>query len=437
MSKKRKQRNPASFEHALTAYQEQRFAAAETILTELLEAGAPDYRVVHLSGLTAYRLNDFATAERMLQLATQLEPQSADAFCDLGNVLDESDKAEEAIRSYRKSLDLCADHPHAGRNLALTLLADEKAEEALDVLDTVHTGRPPDAPLYAARARVLESLERWEEAIEAAEFAVKESDGEVASYRKLVSLLRRSGQPDRAREAVNRWLQDHPNDSVALHLQSINQKQTVPRASDAYVRQMFDEFASRFDHELDALEYDGPQLISQDAREFLGEPNRSLAVLDAGCGTGKCGPILYPFAASLIGVDLSPKMTAIARETGMYTLLEVGELTDYMASRENQFDVIVAADTLNYFGNLFPVFAAAHAATKAAAHLFFTIEHSEDQEDGYQLNSRGRFTHRESYVHEQLELAKWNVVGSRFACLRKEAGKDVPCLVVAATSRRS
>ena len=33
-----------------------------------------------------------------------------------------------------------------------------------------------------------------------------------------------------------------------------------------------------------------------------------LDVLDLGCGTGLCGPLLRPYARALAGVDLSPQM---------------------------------------------------------------------------------------------------------------------------------
>ena len=37
-------------------------------------------------------------------------------------------------------------------------------------------------------------------------------------------------------------------------------------------------------------------------------------ILDAGCGTGLCGPLLRPLAARLVGVDLSEKMVELARD---------------------------------------------------------------------------------------------------------------------------
>ncbi|NIR58985.1 MAG: methyltransferase domain-containing protein, partial [Gammaproteobacteria bacterium] len=49
-------------------------------------------------------------------------------------------------------------------------------------------------------------------------------------------------------------------------------------------------------------------------------------ILDAGCGTGLCGPLLAPHARTLVGVDLSGGMIAKAEELAVYDELEVAEL---------------------------------------------------------------------------------------------------------------
>ena len=58
------------------------------------------------------------------------------------------------------------------------------------------------------------------------------------------------------------------------------------------------------------------------------EPAKALDVLDAGCGTGLCGPLLAPYARRLVGVDLSARHARRRRsEKGVYDELVKGELT--------------------------------------------------------------------------------------------------------------
>ena len=54
------------------------------------------------------------------------------------------------------------------------------------------------------------------------------------------------------------------------------------------------------------------------------EPSKRLDVLDAGCGTGLCGPLVAPYARRLAGVDLSEGMLAHAKEKNVYDELIEG-----------------------------------------------------------------------------------------------------------------
>ncbi len=79
---------------------------------------------------------------------------------------------------------------------------------------------------------------------------------------------------------------------------------------------------------------------------------RQYNILDIGCGTGLCGPLLKPLATSLTGVDLSPGMLDKARNRDVYDVLEEGELTAYMHDNPGKFDVVTCVDTFVYFGDL-------------------------------------------------------------------------------------
>ena len=121
------------------------------------------------------------------------------------------------------------------------------------------------------------------------------------------------------------------------------------------------------------------------------EASNELDVLDAGCGTGLCGPLLAPYARRLVGVDLSERMLAQARAREVYDELVKGELTDYLRASAGMFDAIVSADTLVYFGPLEEVVEAAERALRPGGHVVFTVE--EQPESGYSLSVNGRYRH--------------------------------------------
>src|SRR5260370_26931297 len=93
------------------------------------------------------------------------------------------------------------------------------------------------------------------------------------------------------------------------------------RASSGYVRTVFDRFAESFDEKLHSLDYRARQLVSAAVAAAFGAGRGDLEVLDAGCGTGLCGPLLRPYARRLVGVDLSSAMLQRAGLRGCYDAL--------------------------------------------------------------------------------------------------------------------
>src|SRR6202011_5820865 len=135
----------------------------------------------------------------------------------------------------------------------------------------------------------------------------------------------------------------------------------------------FDDFAESFDRNLEELGYRAPQLLFDAVRQS-GALQRSLDVLDIGCGTGLCGPLLRPFARRLVGVDLSPNMLSKAAARAVYDQLNCAELTQWLAECGQQFGLVVAADVLCYFGDLSAAFANSRAVLAPGACFACSLE---------------------------------------------------------------
>ena len=165
-------------------------------------------------------------------------------------------------------------------------------------------------------------------------------------------------------------------------------------------------------------------------------PGRTLDILDAGCGTGLCGPLFAPYARRLVGVDLSEGMLAHARDKEIYDELIRAELTGYLQDHHDEFDLIVTADTLVYFGALEHVALAAAGALRHGGSLLFTVEEAtgDDAPPSYCLRPHGRYNHREAYVTRVLDDAGLTADVTR-AELRLESGSPVAGLVVMAIKR--
>jgi Methyltransferase domain len=116
-------------------------------------------------------------------------------------------------------------------------------------------------------------------------------------------------------------------------LKSQKEDSVVSTAPANFVKQLFDDYSSTFEKSLDALVYNVPTLLSESVKSM--DTNFSLMV-DLGCGTGLLGPLLRPHTTHMIGIDLSPKMLAIAEQDkiGIYDHLFLGDMTVLLSCLE-------------------------------------------------------------------------------------------------------
>jgi predicted TPR repeat methyltransferase len=240
--------------------------------------------------------------------------------------------------------------------------------------------------------------------------------------------LQRLGRLAEAAEVYRRWIDYDPeNPRPRHHLAACTQEGIPSRASDDYVRQVFDRFSLSFDKCLAELEYAAPRLVVDAAAAELQDRDLYDVALDAGCGTGLCGPGLKPLARRLVGVDLSPGMLEKARKRECYDEIVQAELTEFLSSSVREYDLIVAADVLEYFGELGPVLCAAAGALQPAGCLVFTVEKGDTEAglQGYSLQQNGRYCHTDDYLKHILNEARLHVRCCRDVFLRHEGHDEV------------
>ncbi|MDE2342950.1 MAG: tetratricopeptide repeat protein [Betaproteobacteria bacterium] len=331
-------------------------------------------------------LEDYANAAAVFRIALDLEPRDANVWNNYGSVLHRLQQHETAETAYRQALEMAPEFAPALNNLA-TLLSEQ--------------GRDEEASLLACRAFVQPPLEG-------------------KHPRMLGIAYYRLGLMAQAADSYREWLRLEPDNPVARHHLAACTQEAVPaRAPDEFVKAVFDEMAAEFDHKLTGkLEYRGPQIIAS-LLEALPPPDHTLDVLDGGCGTGLCGPILAPYARHLTGVDLSPGMVTKASARDLYNALTVAELTAYLVQNPLAFDLIALADTLIYFGDLSDILTAAAASLRAGGHIVFTVEATQEHHP-FELGPSARYRHHGDHVAQALASAGFVLLEMRDVVLRHE-----------------
>jgi predicted TPR repeat methyltransferase len=196
------------------------------------------------------------------------------------------------------------------------------------------------------------------------------------------------------------------------------------------VRHLFDQFSADYDRRMmDELSYSAPMILRQLADLLLAPDKRTLSILDLGCGTGLAGASFAELALRLDGVDLSPRMVTLARERGLYDALDVGDLEIVLGASGRTYDLILAADTFVYLGDLGPALAGAHRRLKPQGHFLFTVEKA--VQGLYALGEKRRYRHSEAYLRGAAEHAGFEIMGMMECSPRTEANLPVAGLAVA------
>lgn len=429
---------PDALSLAVQLHQAGRLDEADAVYQRILEAEPEQPDALHFRGVLHHQMGRSEEAIALIERAVALVPDHAGAHNNLGNVLMERGRRDEALAAYQRAVELDPDHADAQCNLGVVLKEKGQFEKAVAAYRKVLASHPDHADAHHNLGNALKKLGRFDEALAAYRRAIELRPHYAAAYSNLARALAGAGRIDEAAKVYRRWLDADPDDPVARHMLAACSGEAVPaRASDDYVRTTFDRFANTFDEVLGNLDYRAPELVAAALAAEVPAPDGSLDVLDAGCGTGLCAPLLKPFARRLIGVDLSPAMIAKAREIGLYDELVTAELTAFLDRRAAAYDVIVSADTLVYFGALEAVLAAAAGALRPGGRLVFTTERAEEGEaqGGYRLHAHGRYSHTESYLGRSLAEAGFALTSTAVEVLRTETGQPVTGTVALARKK--
>jgi predicted TPR repeat methyltransferase len=421
---------------------QQRFALneAETIYRRIL-AHIPEHPdALHFLGLLQHQRGRTEEATRLISRALRVAPEYADAHNNLGNIYREQDRLNEAEACYQRAIELSPKNAGAYNNLGTVLRAKGLLSEAGAAYQKAIDLDPNFPNPFINMGSLLRQQGNMTEAVAHYTQALVLNPDHPGGRRVLGVLLSCLGRVEEATNAFRKWVEKEPDNPEARHLLAACSGEDVPqRATDAYVKQVFDNFAECFEERLERLEYRAPELILRAVAGIYDAPAGDLDFLDAGCGTGLCGPLFRPYARKLEGVDLSPRMLVRAQSTGCYDALEEAELTDFIGSRKDAYDVIVSADTLCYFGDLQEVMAAVAVAVRPGGFFIFTVERGEEGDDtmpaGFRINPLGRYSHQESYVSRTVAEAGMELRSVAHGELRQEMGSPVTGLVVTAAVR--
>lgn len=406
---------------------QERFVEAEHAYTTAL-AAAPDSPIILFNLAHLHQADHrLATAVTHYRKAAEIRPDHFGTWFNLGHVYLELAEHEKAAECFTAALLLDPESAPAASSLGAAHFRAGKLKEARTALEAAVRLAPGEASDHFLLGRIQESLGALDDAAASYSMAISLNPRSEISQESLGRTLHAAGKHEDAIAFFRAWVEREPENGIASHMLASLSGENVPsRCSDAYVRETFDRFAGDFEATLQRLGYRAPESLAALLAAHVA-PEGALTVLDAGCGTGLCAPLFRPYAAELHGVDLSSGMLARARARGGYEELVEGELVSFLRTRPGVYDLIVSADTVEYFGDLEGLFAAAREALRAGGRFLFSVERHDDVASpaGYRLQESGRYAHTAAYVREALEQHGFTVRAMDEGVLRTETGLPV------------
>ncbi|WP_341675037.1 tetratricopeptide repeat protein [Niveibacterium sp. SC-1] len=424
----------AAIAYAVELHRDSKLEAAETIYRRILALVPAHADALHFLGVLCHQTGRHDEAIGYVEAAIAINPEFAGFNNNLGNIHVERGNLDAATRAYERAATLAPTNADIANNLGALYRAQDRDEEAEASyrraigLDERHINAHNNLGLlFAKRGQIKEAVQYYCHAIT---LMPENPDG-----RRLLGMAYYSlGKIEEAAEVFRQWLEQEPDQPMARHMYAACSGVGVPdRAADDYVEQMFDRFASSFEEQLQSkLAYKAPELVSGALTRQLPAPAKQLDILDAGCGTGLCGPLLAPWARSMVGVDLSGGMLERARPKRCYTALEKAELGAWLVDHPGRYDLVVSADTLVYFGPLEVVMQRTAAALRSGALFGFSVERADPTlaVEGYRINPHGRYSHTQAYLESMARQTGLRVLSLDEVALRTEGGEPVHGYVV-------
>ena len=392
--------NDPVIQRAMRLHEAGQVAEAARIYQEILRSNPRHYQALYSLGFACAQGGQHDQAVALFSEAISVNQREPDAWFHRGVSLYRLGRGPEALHSFDRALAMVPGHHEALVNRAVVLLESGRAAFALASCDTALIFKPSFGPALVNRGNALVALGRHEEGIAAYDAAL----------------------------ALNPGSQD----IIENRDNALFQLGRAARCPPGYMRRLFDEFSVDYDlRMLDELGYRAHLHVRTMFDRVMPNAKGPFQILDLGSGTGLVGDAFRDVSRSgrLEGIDLSPLMNEAARQRGVYDELVLGDLETYLATPGPSYDLMLAADTMIYIGDLTTAFAGVARRLVPGGTFIFAVEANEGE--GWEQTQANRFRHNVGYIRTETTRAGLEFVDMMEAPLRNEAGAAVQGLIFA------
>jgi tetratricopeptide (TPR) repeat protein len=208
---------PAETRALLRRLDERKLAEAERQAAALIARHPNSALAFNILGTAQALMGKKPAAEASIRRALQIDPDYAEAHDNLGKLLVDLKRPDEATSHFTRAVILAPGLPSALVNLALALNRGGNAAAGLVLLDRAQAGGANSAPLHMARGNLLTRLRQYDKAEAAFARAIAAAPAPLAEALALLAQAQaRQGKDDLAMQNYDRALAAEPDSPIGL-----------------------------------------------------------------------------------------------------------------------------------------------------------------------------------------------------------------------------
>jgi predicted TPR repeat methyltransferase len=402
-------------------------AVAALLRAMILQPRCPDHP--YALGMLHSERGKVREAATSFERTLALDPKHAAACLRLGDSLMDLHEYDRALAAYRHALTLRVPFPEAHNNLAGALLRLGDPHAAIAECRQALVERPGYVLALNTLGAALEKAGLLDEAIASLRQAISLRHDYANAYHNLGNVLDRAGRVEEAKEAYHAALKISPALEEAQYNLAALGDMPPPRCTPyPYLRRLFDSYAPSFDqHLVETLNYVVPEQLYMAV--LAAKPGAAaLDVIDLGCGTGLVGQQFRRLAGGLTGVDVSPRMIQWAQRRNVYDQLVLGGYVDYLSTRQEPCDLVLAADVFIYAGDLVAVFQAVARLLRPGGLFAFSLEAA--PQGDFVLQPNRRYAHSLAYIDRLAQNSNFHAAAVNSVKLRRHGEDHAAGLIV-------
>lgn len=425
---------PSLYYLAQLYFRENNYCEAKKLLNKLIAINPENYLGLKLLGHIYFLEENFDDALKFYEETYHYCHDDIDLLNNMGATLIKLKQDEKAIYYFIKAVSLNNGHYESLNNLASLYLKQDRYEIAARHYENLLENYSDDieahynlAVCYMTSGDLDKALNHFDK------ITIDDKNFYCDSLVNIAIIYIKKKNYFQAREYLEKILSVYPDTLQATFLLDVISDSPKSKAiPEQFTKNLFDNYAVYYEkHMVEVLKYRLHEIILHFIQQMKKEDLKltSFDILDLGCGTGLVAQQLKPYARKLIGVDISEKMIHYASKKNIYNSLIQEDLIYYLANNSNCFDMIIAADVFNYFGELINIFKHIKNHLTQNGIFIFSIELLEEASSHYLISKHIRFRHSEAYILDLIKASGLSLIDKQKIIPRYQDNQPVEALI--------